>query len=327
MLRSAVTISGAPTVIVGGVEKAWYNTFTIYVTARNTVSGALRMAHSTFKMGFINTDPSIDQPPTLNVPDQTLDEGDALSLNLTDYTTGTPPFTYERTLRTESARFPLPDWENFGTGGSGVDLSSAGMLTGTAPEIDGGDIEGTAYITARNSVGVGNDRFTITVEDGGVNPHINPEWDIGNKRYVATEDTANINPIGDGEVEGTPPITITLTDATANPLPSWLSLSNNVLSGSPQLGDVGVSTIALTATNTNKRGTSYSSDATFTITVIAPRDVNHREPVWDIGNKRYVATQDTADIDPIGDGEVEGTPPITITLTDCLLYTSPSPRD
>ena len=331
MLRSAIRIAGSPSVSVRNLEKSWYNTFTVYATAFNIVSSTIRTAHTTFQMFFINTDdtlPTALQAPTLNVPNQNIDEGDTLSLDLTEYTTGTNtaenPITYERSLRTETSRFSLPDWENLGTGGSGVFLSSAGMLTGVAPEIDG-DVENTVYVTARNSVGVGGDRFTITILDDAVIGHREPVWEIGNKRYVATQDTADIDPIRDGEVEGTPPITITLTDATANPLPSWLTLSNNVLSGSPALSDVGVSTIALTATNTNTRGTSYSSAVTFTVTVVAPPGPTdpHVAPVWNI-SPLSVDEGEIVTIDPLTDDQLTGTPPITITVTDATATPLPS---
>ena len=331
MLRSAIRIAGSPSASVRNLEKSWYNTFTVYVTAINTVSSTLRSAHANFQMFFINTDDTLVtalQAPTLNVPNQNIDEGDSLSLDLTEYTTGTNtaenPITYERSLRTETSRFSLPDWENLGTGGSGVFLSSAGMLTGVAPEING-DVENTVYVTARNSVGVGGDRFTITILDDAVIGHREPVWEIGNKRYVATQDTADIDPIRDGEVEGTPPITITLTDATANPLPSWLTLSNNVLSGSPALSDVGVSTIALTATNTNTRGTSYSSAVTFTVTVVAPPGPTdpHVAPVWNI-SPLSVDEGEIVKIDPLTDDQLTGTPPITITVTDATATPLPS---
>ena len=135
MLRSAIRIAGSPTARVSNLEKSWYNTFTVYVIAINTVSSTLRSAHTTFQMFFINTDdttPTALQAPTLNVPNQNIDEGDSLSLDLTEYTTGTNtaenPITYERSLRTATERFSLPDWENLGTGGSGVFLSSACLL-------------------------------------------------------------------------------------------------------------------------------------------------------------------------------------------------------
>ena len=64
------------------------------------------------------------------------------------------------------------------------------------------------------------------------------------------------------------PITISLTDAMTSPLPSFLSLSNNILSGTSEHVDRDtIYPIKLRATNTDSDGADHFSDVEFTITV------------------------------------------------------------
>ena len=64
------------------------------------------------------------------------------------------------------------------------------------------------------------------------------------------------------------PITISLTDAMTSPLPSFLSLSNNILSGTSEPVDRDtIYPIKLRATNTDSDGADHFSDVEFTITV------------------------------------------------------------
>ena len=137
-----ITITGSPPVTISNLEPAWYNPYTVYVTAVNNVG----TAHSSFIMRFVNTDRTITAtvPPTLSVPDQRVNEDTDFELDLTNYTTGTPPFTYERTLISGGpGRLTLPDWA--ARGGEGLSLTEAGLLDGHTPIVDGDVTENSIY--------------------------------------------------------------------------------------------------------------------------------------------------------------------------------------
>lgn len=322
------SISGAD---AGRLARQWYNTHTIYVTVVNFVSGLPRSANTSFPLYLVNTDTGVteDVPPTLNVPDQTIPEltngsPTQWSLDLNRYTSGTHPFTYERTqIGNTNRRYSLPDWET--GGGTGVNLTPMGIISGTVPTITEDETH-VVFVTARNHVGFDPDIFRINITDDPATEYEEPEWSIKNKTYPESrpQDTPpvttaiRIAPLETGELTGSPTPTITLTNPTASPLPSYLTLSNNVLSGNApaNLSSDQVDTILLTATNTNPDGENIAVNTTFTIT-ITDESGPHRNPSWHISNISEPEGT-TLTIDPIANNELRGSAPLTITLTDAV---------
>ena len=304
----SVRVTGSPAASVNGLAMEWYTTYTVYATASNIIGTTQHADHTTFEMLFVNTDDEVCTPPTLDVDNLSVSEldmnGDRVqfSLDLTDHTTGTAPFTYERTLIGGGpSRYTLPGW---------LSLTEAGMLSGQVPLVEATEVQ-TVRVTARNDCGTSHESFTITVQH--VEPpeeHNPPVWNISNKS-VLEETMLTIDPLGDDELTGDTPITI--TETTGRRLPSWLSLSNNIISGeAPAFSSTpanNVFSIALTATNTDSDGVDYPRNVTFTVTVL--ENVQNVAPVWDIDDKD-VDEGDDITIDPLTNGELTGTRPITI---------------
>ena len=322
LVAANITITGSPTVTISNLSKSWYNTFTIYASAINTINGQLQTAHTNFEMRFINTDVDIPEPvaPTLSVPDRMLNENEPFRLDLTRYTSGDGPFTYERTLiSVGTSRYPLPDWET-DRSGTGLRLSSAGMLTGRTPRVTADEVD-ICYITAVNDAGRDPDIFTIRIVNVPETiPHEDPVWNIPNKRYEVG-DPITINPLADGELTGTSPITISVTSIEDNPsataLPFGLSLANNIINGvAPTVTATTIRTVYLTAANIDSDGTTHKTHVTFTITVVPEPEPGdpHVNPSWNIPNKSYPEDQGFT-IDPITNNELTGTSPLTITVT------------
>ena len=272
--RGDFTIGGSPSVTVTNLEQAWYNTNTIYVTARNVVNSQVEFAHQTFNMTAINTDIAED-PPNLNVPDQIVDESTTgWTLDLREYTTGSAPFTYERTLISAGPnRFPLPDWTD--GGGTGLTLTEEGILSGDPPSVDDDQVY-TVNITAINSAGTSPDTFNITVQDTTVPPpgtFVAPVWNIGNKS-VREGLVLTIAPLTNNELSGTPTPTISAADPDNVPIPDWIPLMNNVMTGTAPLVEMDTPIpIALNASNVDTNGVRHTRRADFTITInnyIAP---------------------------------------------------------
>ena len=318
--RGDITIAGSPSVTVTNLDQEWWTTYTIYATATNTTNGNLNIANKTFNMLFINTDSILGTPPTLNVPNQVVDEYDVdgnrvrFRLDLKDYTTGTAPFTYERTLDDDGVnRRPLPDWTPTGTG---LSLTTDGILEGDVPLVSGDSVE-TVYVTARNRVGIDPDDFTIRIQDIIQPEHDPPNWNIGNKR--ALENTIiTIDPIRDGELTGSGPLTVIFTPNAVNP--SFLRrLAGNSAQGTndrfsgriPEItdGQDDVYTVRLTARNVDDNGMTHSRSVTFTIT-----GTESGEPIWSLSNKTAPELTGVT-IDPISSGELTGDPTPRIDFT------------
>ena len=317
-----VTLSGSPTATVSALNSEWYSTYTVYATASNIVGTTQYADHTTFEMLFVNTDP-VDQPPVLDVPNQVVDEFDVdgnrvnFSLDLTDYTTGTAPFEYYRTLIGGGPnRYALPNWS--ARQGTGLNLTSAGVLSGQVPLVAANEVD-TVFVTAENDVGTSHGTpgthgtFTITIQNVDRPTHEPPVWSIGNKSVVE-DATLTIAPLADNELDGTLPITIDVT--TGQTLPSWMRLANNIITGTaPDYSSTpsdNVYRVALTASNVDHAGTTHTADVSFNVTVL--EDVQNVAPVWNIQDKD-VDEGDDITIDPLNNNELTGTRPITITET------------
>ena len=135
----------------------------------------------------------------------------------------------------------LPSWLS-------ADSQNPRIFTGTTPTVAGNDpdttIVDTIHLTASNTGSDGITRtanVTFTHTTTNVVPtveHGPPVWNIQNKT-VNEGVTITIDPITDEELTGDLPMTISITDAMTNPLPDWLPLSMNVLTGTAPDVDIG----------------------------------------------------------------------------------------
>ena len=162
------------------------------------------------------------------IPDQDFNTSRAVDLDLTDYLSGDPDFTFTVT--------GLP---------SGLTLSAEGVLSGT-PTTAGAF---TVNITASNNGGSESTSFAVDVSDV-----VAPVWSTIPNQSVSYNGSISfdLNDYVTGE-----DVTI-----TASGLPSGITLSNaGVLSGS-SLTNSGTSTVTVTATND-----AGSVSTTFTIVI------------------------------------------------------------
>ena len=268
LLPQNFTIVGAN---ADSLSRAWYNRDTVYVRATNTVDGEEETADDSFFLYLINTDTGEpDTPPMLDVPDQEHTVGTPWALNLQDFTSGTKPYTYERTIIGDGPqRYSLPDFtERMGTG---MTLTSAGLLAANPPSDITESEDHTIFVTARNRVSFDDDIFTLTLlpmEDPDA-PYQRPNWTLGDLSRNEGVEIVPINPIADGTLTGTLPMVISLADGMNFPLPPGLILSNNVISGTPDSVDQDTPyTVKLRATNTNPdTNMAVSVDHEFVFTI------------------------------------------------------------
>ena len=296
---------------------------TVYLTAANIDSdGTTHKTHVTFTITVVPEpepgDPHVN--PSWNIPNKSYPEDQGFKIDpiTNNELTGTSPLTITVTpTSADPNATALPSWLT----------QNGNIFTGAVTDVSA-DTDFEIYLTATNTdssnvVHSSRTNFTITRTNvvAPVAPHINPAWNIQNKRYQVG-DPISINPIANGELTGTPPITISITSIADNPnatgLPFGLSLSNNIINGTiaPTVTATTIRTVYLTATNTDSDGVDHKTHITFTITVFPAPDPGdpHVDPTWDIPNKSYPEDQGFT-IDPISNGELTGDRPLTITVT------------
>ena len=329
------TISGATAT---NMQQSWYADDTVYVTAVNIAAGSINSPATSFKIYRVNTETGItdDQAPQLNVPDQMANEltngqPTIWRLDLNRYTTGTAPFSYERTLIGEGPRrFSLPDLRD--SGGTAMTLTPMGILEVTFGTITEDETH-RIYVTARNAVGfdsnagIERNYFTLTITDDPSTEYEEPNLSISNKTYPESRPQATppvttvirIAPLETGEMTGNPAPTLSLTNPTTSPLPDYLALQDNrivLLGNAPaNLAADRVDTVRLTASNTDPNGQVMTDTDIFTIT-ITDESGPHRNPSWHNVVDLTFTEGDPIVFDPIVNNQLRGSAPLGIRLTD-----------
>ena len=209
------------------------------------------------------------------------------------------------------------------TGNDGITLQGAIYTDGSAGAAtvtfnDPVIIDGAVIIDTDDSANDGNIVFTTSIEGNG---------DGGTESLTLEGGTGTITMQPIGATTGIGALTIN-SQTTGTAAISIPNIGAGTVDAATVLGVTGITSIGNTSGgDVTLSGTIYKTGGSFTVTTAGGTDTSDKEIIFS-GASPVIST--TGDAVSLAGGEIDiqnGTLTINTNINNCLLYTSPSPRD